>query len=158
MFFFNRRRSRDATRLSALKTHRGMWCFFFAVALTGSMGTAHAVECQSEKGAGYPWAWREIDGKRCWYKGKPGMDKKLLRWAESPSAAAAPKSTPKSTPKDAAKNALKGAPKGTPKSTPKRAPSLITDYAEREVLLHSYWPPLPPSNVVNDRTGAARAR
>jgi hypothetical protein len=143
MFYFNRRRSRDATRQSALKkTRRRMSCFFFAAALTGSIGTAHAIECQSEKGAGYPWAWREIDGKRCWYKGKPGMDKKLLRWAESPSAAAAPKSTSKST----------------PKNTPKRSPSLITDYADREQLLQSYWPPLPPSTVFDDRFGAVRAR
>ena len=31
---------------------------------------------------------RQIDGKRCWYKGKAGMDKKLLRWAENAKAPA----------------------------------------------------------------------
>ena len=81
-----------------------------------SAGQARAIECQSEKGAGYPWAWRQIDGKRCWYKGKPGMDKNKLRWSETTTAPAAAKEAP---------------------------PVAIDDEAERERLLHSYWPPLP---------------
>jgi hypothetical protein len=27
------------------------------------------------------WAWREIDGRRCWYRGEPGRSKALLRWS-----------------------------------------------------------------------------
>ena len=54
---------------------------FLAALLIGSPADASVIQCQSEKGAGYPWSWREIDGKRCWYKGTPGMDKKQLRWA-----------------------------------------------------------------------------
>jgi hypothetical protein len=88
---------------------------FLAVLLTSSAGNSQIVECRSEQGAGHPWAWREIDGRRCWYKGKAGMDKKLLRWADS---------------------------KNVP-TAPKRPPSLINQYGEREQLLHSYWPPLP---------------
>lgn len=149
MFYFNRRRSREATP-SASKTHRPLSCFFFAAALTGSIGTAHAIECRSEKGSGYPWAWRLIDGKRCWYKGKPGMDKKLLRWAENPSVPAASRSAAKSVSKSVSKNASKRA--------SKRSPSIITDYAERESLLQSYWPPLPPANTFDDRFGAPRAK
>ena len=53
---------------------------FLAVLLVGSPADASVTQCQSEKGAGYPWSWREIDGKRCWYKGTPGMDKKQLHW------------------------------------------------------------------------------
>ena len=91
-------------------------CVILAAALVGPAGNAYAIECQSEKGAGYPWAWRQIDGKRCWYKGMPGMDKKQLRWAEPTSAPTAAK----------------------------RLPSMIDDDpAERERLMHSYWPPLP---------------
>jgi len=59
--------------------------------LIGSPADASVIQCQSEKGAGYPWSWREIDGKRCWYKGTPGVDKKQLSWAAtkaSPSSAA----------------------------------------------------------------------
>jgi len=104
-------------------------CAFLAVALIGSAGNAQ-MECQSEKGAGYPWAWRDIDGKRCWYKGKAGMDKKLLRW-ETTRAPAAGKRKP---------------------------PVMITDPAEREGLLHGYWPPLPPTDVFGDRFEDVRGR
>jgi hypothetical protein len=30
------------------------------------------------------WAWREINGKKCWYRGEPGRPKALLRWDPSP--------------------------------------------------------------------------
>jgi hypothetical protein len=37
--------------------------------------------CQTSKPAGSgPWAWRLIDGRKCWYEGAVGMDKTLLRW------------------------------------------------------------------------------
>ena len=91
-------------------------CVFLAVALIGSAGNARAIECQSEKGTGYPWSWRQIDGKQCWYKGLPGMDKKQLHWAEATSAL----------------------------SAAKRPPSATNDGDDDdERLLHSYWPPLP---------------
>jgi hypothetical protein len=100
-------------------------CAFLAVALIGSAGNAGPIECQSEKGAGYPWAWRQIDGKRCWYKGKAGMDKKLLRWETTTAPAAAAKRKPEVMIED--------------------------DPAERERLLHSYWPPLPDTDVSGER-------
>jgi hypothetical protein len=42
---------------------------------------AKAIECQADMqgGHGY-WAWRLIDGRKCWYEGAPGMDKSLLHW------------------------------------------------------------------------------
>ena len=125
-------RSGAQQRAATMVRRLSLLCVVLAAALTSSAGNAQsAVVCQSEKGAGYPWAWREIDGKRCWYKGKAGMDKKLLRWAESPKAPTAPK----------------------------RSPSVMTeDRAERERLLHSYWPPLPPTDAFDDRFGAARAK
>src|ERR671914_2600004 len=41
--------------------HRRMTlsCVVLAAALMGSAGVARPVECHSEKGAGYPWAWRQ---------------------------------------------------------------------------------------------------
>ena len=108
-------------------------CAVLAVALIGSAGNAHAIDCQSEKGAGYPWAWRQIDGKRCWYKGKAGMDKKLLRWAESGTT----------RPAAAAK---------------RRPPATTEDPAERERLVRSYWPPLPPVDIFGDRFDAVRGQ
>jgi hypothetical protein len=59
----------------------------------GPLGSAAsgAVQCKAEVPAartGY-WSWRNIDGKQCWYQGKPGMDKANLEWPRAtPSPAA----------------------------------------------------------------------
>jgi hypothetical protein len=44
-----------------------------------------ALECRPEPALnrGGHWSWRNIDGKRCWYPGQPGMAKANLRWAQS---------------------------------------------------------------------------
>lgn len=125
----------NGRRAVTLRRRLSISCIVFA-ALTTATSAAHSTDCQSEKGAGYPWAWREIDGKRCWYKGTPGMDKKLLRWAEAPAAPAAPKNA----------------------ATPKRPSSIIGDYAEHERLLYTYWPLWPPLDVSNERPGTPRAK
>ncbi len=50
---------------------------------------AHAIECRLAKGAhGNHWAWREIDGRQCWYEGERGMAKSELHWPTSPNAVA----------------------------------------------------------------------
>ena len=38
------------------------------------------IACQASPGSGAYWAWRLIDGRKCWYEGKPGMSKDNLRW------------------------------------------------------------------------------
>lgn len=44
-------------------------------------GDAKAIECQADMQRGHDyWAWRLIDGRKCWYVGAPGLDKSLLRW------------------------------------------------------------------------------
>lgn len=54
------------------------------IAVTAALTSpALAIDCHASKGAGHPWAWRQVDGKRCWYKGKAGIDKKRLRWAST---------------------------------------------------------------------------
>jgi hypothetical protein len=123
MYYFRKRASRMRARQGAAKVFRRSLVLFvlLVAALIPSAGHSQVIECRTEKGDGYPWAWREIDGRRCWYKGKAGMDKKLLRWADSAKTPAA----------------LRGSP------STKRPPSLIDQYGEREQLLHSYWPPLP---------------
>jgi hypothetical protein len=48
---------------------------------------ASAIECTPEMPttrSGY-WSWRIIDGKRCWYPGRPGMEKANLQWPKSAS-------------------------------------------------------------------------
>jgi hypothetical protein len=51
-----------------------------------SASAASAIECKPEMPttrSGY-WSWRIIDGKRCWYPGRPGMEKANLQWPKSP--------------------------------------------------------------------------
>ena len=57
------------------------------IVLLAPLSTAanSAVECKAELPPGRTeyWSWRIIDGKRCWYQGKPGMDKANLEWPRS---------------------------------------------------------------------------
>ena len=41
-----------------------------------------AIECRAElpPAAKEYWSWRIIDGKRCWYPGRPGLSKANLHW------------------------------------------------------------------------------
>jgi hypothetical protein len=49
-----------------------------------------AAPCHTGKdGDGY-WSWREIDGRRCWYRGKPGKPKAELYWQAAPKRTATP--------------------------------------------------------------------
>jgi hypothetical protein len=67
---------RDLSRISA------MIGLAFAL-LAGATDIAGAIECATRAGSGGHWAWREIDGRRCWYRGQPGMSKSNLHWRES---------------------------------------------------------------------------
>lgn len=56
--------------------------FFLAICiLFVTAPAAQALECQAsvQDGDGH-WAWRLIDGRKCWYKGAVGIDKSLLHW------------------------------------------------------------------------------
>ena len=75
---------------------RRFFLFFLAMCiLFVTNPAAQALECQAgiQDGDGH-WAWRLIDGRKCWYKGAVGMDKSQLHWplaeAESVRAEAAP--------------------------------------------------------------------
>src|ERR1700746_1733977 len=39
---------------------------------------------------GHWWSYRLIDGRKCWYEGKPGLSKTLLEWPKEASARPAP--------------------------------------------------------------------
>jgi hypothetical protein len=53
-----------------------------AVALLLISSGASATECQSSPGHdGKWWSYRIVDSKRCWYQGRSGRSKDLLRWA-----------------------------------------------------------------------------
>jgi hypothetical protein len=58
------------------------------------INNAHAIECQTNaQGSDSHWAWRLIDGRKCWYKGAGRMDKSLLHWPTSDDSADAPEVT-----------------------------------------------------------------
>jgi hypothetical protein len=50
-----------------------------------SMSRAQTIECASEVIAGRSghWSYRLIDGRKCWYQGKPMMPKSSLYWPKS---------------------------------------------------------------------------
>jgi hypothetical protein len=43
------------------------------------------------------WSWRMIDGRKCWYEGKPMLSKSLLEWPAETSAPPASGGQPAST-------------------------------------------------------------
>jgi hypothetical protein len=51
-----------------------------SVVLVRSAGAA--VECKAEAPSGRTewWSWRLVDGKQCWYQGRPGKDKTEFYW------------------------------------------------------------------------------
>jgi hypothetical protein len=57
-----------------------------------AMVTAQAKQqCKAASGSGGYWSWRMIDGRKCWYEGKPMLSKSLLEWpARHPVAKADP--------------------------------------------------------------------
>jgi hypothetical protein len=55
------------------------------IVLSWATTASSAVECKAELPSartGY-WSWRIIDGKQCWYPGRPGMSKAELQWPRS---------------------------------------------------------------------------
>jgi hypothetical protein len=51
------------------------------VAVVWLTSEAAAIECAAEAQSRTAyWSWRIIDGKRCWYPGRPGMSKANLHW------------------------------------------------------------------------------
>jgi hypothetical protein len=59
------------------------------IALQGVLSTAKAetiIECRERPETREYWSWREIDGRRCWFKGHRSISKKLLSWGPRSSA------------------------------------------------------------------------
>jgi len=83
-----------------------------AVAFEVTLPTAKAetIECRASPETREYRSWREIDGRRCWYKGRRRIGKELLSWrSETPAEAKKPTEATKPTevtmPAEAAKPA-----------------------------------------------------
>jgi hypothetical protein len=61
-----------------------------ATLLPGGTPTAQAKQQCSAAAPSNPhgrwWSYRLIDGRKCWYEGKPMLSKSLLEWPKGPSA------------------------------------------------------------------------
>jgi hypothetical protein len=42
-------------------------------------------QCSVSAGKGY-WSWRMIDGRKCWYEGKPMLSRAMLEWPANATA------------------------------------------------------------------------
>ena len=64
-----------------------------AVAFLFSATPSQAKECSAERPANARtyWSYRLIDGRKCWYEGRPMISKSLLHWPASRTAQAGPR-------------------------------------------------------------------
>jgi hypothetical protein len=61
---------------------------FLSVVFIFSSTPAQAKQCSTERppDARSYWSYRLIDGRKCWYEGKPMLSKSLLEWPHEASA------------------------------------------------------------------------
>src|SRR6185437_4952334 len=68
--------------------------------------------CSAAAGSSSYWSWRLIDGRKCWYEGKPMLSKSLLAWpAAKTSAARTPAKADNAAESASASPRQRGAPK-----------------------------------------------
>jgi hypothetical protein len=73
--------------LRALSEPRHLLPLIVLAASIAAIGTAEAKQqCSVTAGSHGYWSWREIDGRKCWYEGKPMLSKALLEWPARASA------------------------------------------------------------------------
>lgn len=62
-----------------------------ALIIAGTTAAAAKTACHTAKPshASEHWAWRQIDGRQCWYAGQKGKDKASLYWRQTQTAAKA---------------------------------------------------------------------
>src|SRR6478672_2539577 len=65
----------------------------FTVGFFFSATPAQSKQCSTERpsNARSYWSYRLIDGRKCWYEGKPMLSKSLLHWPTSRAAQVAPR-------------------------------------------------------------------
>ena len=99
---------------------------FFSIPTTAAFGNQQCSAAMPPGSHGY-WSWRLIDGRKCWYEGKPMLSKSSLEW---PAQAAIP-SDQAAAPSDSNEPAI--APVETP-GDPMDAQARATDSETFEAL------------------------
>jgi hypothetical protein len=78
---------------------RWIGCLASGVVLLGAINSPAkaAIECRAElpQSRSGHWSWRQIEGRKCWFPGRAGVDKAQLRW---PTAEASPRAQPETRP------------------------------------------------------------
>lgn len=83
------------------------------------------------------WSYRIVDGRKCWYEGKPGLSKDLLGWSEKDSPEASPRASAQPSRKQVA-DAV---------SAKRRTPLDAQAWAPKDAV-----PPWAPAEAVQART------
>ncbi|MGA7426136.1 MAG: hypothetical protein WBX07_05995 [Rhodoplanes sp.] len=72
-------------------TLRAAVALALAFEVTLATAKAETIECRAKPETREYWSWREIDGRRCWYKGHRRISKELLSWGpKTPAEAVKP--------------------------------------------------------------------
>src|SRR5262245_5799965 len=104
------------------------------ILLASTIAAAAAISCKTKReDDGKYWAWRVIDGKRCWDAGPRGVSKAVLYWRSTARA-----------------HVLKPPIWRKGKSAPEANETIIPkDPNPDEILLESIWPePIPTHTFV----------
>jgi hypothetical protein len=106
-----------------------------SIILVLASDTVTALECYASAPRDLRhWSWRQIDGRRCWYPGLPGVSKSKLRW-----------------PSTSASTSINQQTNGTAMTPPS------SERGPKEILLESVWP-APPQDSFEERFVGAPER
>jgi hypothetical protein len=100
---------------------------------------ATATECQAYKGSDRAyWSWREIDHRRCWYRGPRGLNKRALYWSATATVAAEPVRARSRAPRSGETSPAREVESNPPGEPDAASPSRTTPDVAR--ALASRWP------------------
>jgi hypothetical protein len=124
------------------------------------------VECEPQRvtGDGRYWAYRIVDGRECWYQGRPGKPKNELFWDRAPSARQPmdqPEAETKAEPPDEAEtkaeppdapSGLVAVPPEKPKTTEAMPERWRASAADQLLAFTCCWPELEESALLPQPT------
>jgi len=77
-----------------------------ALSIIAISGAQAKQQCSASAGSDGYWSWRIIDGRKCWYAGKPMLSKTLLEWPARAEPQPAPRAEVASVPAQKSRDLL----------------------------------------------------